>query len=117
MRYRELDSNNDMKFGNQQADFLIDSPEAVAQAVFTRLRLWVGEWFLDTNEGTPYEQSMLGKGKLETIEPAMRERILGTQGVTEIIEFDLTWEPSARKVIITATINTLYGETELTGVL
>jgi len=117
MKYRELDKDGDMKFGNQQGDFLIDSPEAVAQSVLTRLRLWVGEWFLDTSKGTPYEQAMLGKGKLETIEPAMRTRIQETIGVTEILEFSLVWKSTIRKVEIVAEINTEFGSTPLTGVL
>ena len=117
MRYRELDDNDDMQFGSQQGNFLKDSPEAVAQAVLTRLRLWVGEWFLDTNEGTPFEQAMLGAGKLATIEPAIRERILETQGVIEITSFELIWNEDIRKIEIIATINTQYGSGPLTGVL
>jgi hypothetical protein len=117
MRYRELDNDGDMQFGNQQGDFLIDSPEAVAQSVMTRLRLWVGEWFIDTSEGTPYEQAMLGKGKLETFEPAIRKRILETDGVTEILELELIWDSAKRKMTVAVEINTEFGSTSLTGVL
>jgi hypothetical protein len=41
--------------------WLINSPEAVAQAVKTRFELWYGQWFLDTTEGhrgfSPYSVS------------------------------------------------------------
>lgn len=117
MRYRKLDQTGDMKFGNQQADFYRDQPEAVAQAVWTRLRLWSGEWFIDTSEGTPYQQAALGMHKSKTVEPAIRSRILGTEGVTGIEEFSLVINPDDRVVSIAATINTTYGSATLQGVL
>jgi hypothetical protein len=117
MRYRKLDSNGDMVFGNQQADFYRDKPEAVAQAVWTRLRLWVGEWFIDVTEGTPYQQAALGTNKSKTIEPAIRARILGTEGVTSIESFDMIVDPDNRVTSIYAVINTAYGSAQLQGVL
>ena len=117
MRYRKLDSAGDMKFGHQQYDFLQDTPETVGQAVQTKLALWVGEWFLDTDEGTPYEQAMLGMGKSKSIEPAIRKRILETEGVTEIEFLELLWNPDTRQSGINVTINTEYGITEFQGVL
>lgn len=117
MRYRKLDANGDMTFGNQQADFWRDVPEAPAQAILTRLRLWLGEWFIDTTEGTPYQQAILGMHTSATVEPAIRRRILGTQGVTAILEFDMNIDPDERKVTINATIDTIYGPAEVTGVL
>jgi hypothetical protein len=117
MRYRKLDSNGDMLFGNQQADFFRDQAEAVAQAVWTRLRLWVGEWFVDTTEGTPYQQAVLGTNKRKTVEPAMRRRILNTEGVTNIEEFQMLFDPDNRVVTINAVINTAYGSAQLQGVI
>lgn len=117
MRYRKLDMNGDMTFGSQQADFYRNQPEAVAQAVWTRLRLWVGEWFLDQTEGTPYQQAILGKHTRASIEPAIRSRILETQGVTGIEQFNLSTDPDERKVTINATISTAYGPAVVQGVL
>lgn len=117
MRYRKLDSNGDMTFGNQQADFYRDTPEAVAQAVWTRLRLWTGEWFIDTTEGTPYQQAALGTNKSKTIEPAIRSRILNTQNVTSIESFSLTIDPDNRVASISAVINTAFGSAQLQGVI
>lgn len=117
MRYRRLNPNGDMTFGHQQADFLRESPDTVAQAILTRLKLWLGEWFVDQTEGTPYQQAVLGKRTRASMEPAMRSRILDTPGVTEIVNFDLSINPDTRIATFHATVNTLYGPTPLTGVL
>jgi hypothetical protein len=117
MRYRKLDDNRDMTFGNQQADFWRDVPDAPAQAVGTRLRLISGEWFLDVSEGVPYQVSALGTGKMLTIEPMFREAILDTQGVVRIANWSSAWNPDTRTYSVAATIDTLYGRTQLNEVL
>ncbi len=117
MRYRRLDDDGDMTFGSQQANFLRDTPETVAQAVVTRLDLWFGEWFLDQIEGTPYVQAALGKYTAETIEPAIRQRILETENVIAITGFGLQFDPDTRKVNIQATIDTAFGPATVIGVV
>ncbi|MDK4216364.1 hypothetical protein [Pantoea agglomerans] len=111
MKYRREDENGDYTFGQGDNTWLINSPEAVAQAVKTRFLLWYGQWFLNTTEGTPWLQSVLGKQNPETYNLAIRRRILETRGVNSIIAFETTLNTSSRRVIFTATINTLYGTT------
>ncbi|WP_447874674.1 hypothetical protein [Serratia fonticola] len=115
MRYRKEDDNGDYTFGQGDNTFLTNTPEAVAQAVKTRFELWTGEWFLDVTEGTPYREAILGKHKSSAYNMAVRERILGTQGVTEILEFTTEYNGDTRRVVFTARINTLYGETTVTS--
>lgn len=117
MRYRKLDADRDMVFGNQQNDFWRDVPDAPAQAVGTRLRLWSGEWFLDVREGVPYQVSALGTGKRHTIDPMFRTAILSTQGVTGISDWSSNWDPDNRAYSVAATIDTLYGAINLNEVL
>lgn len=117
MRYRKLDNTGDYSFGHGQADFYRDSPECVAQAVLTRLRLFAGEWFLDVSEGTPWTQAVLGMHTADTRGPALRERILNTEGVTEIISFDAVYNGETRKLTVNATIGTRYGEAVITEVM
>ena len=117
MRYRKLDSDRDMVFGNQQADFWRDVPDAPAQAVGTRLRLLSGEWFLDVTEGVPYQVSALGTGKQGTIEPMFRDAILNTQGVTRITAWSSSFNPDSRTYTLAATIDTVYGAVALNEVL
>lgn len=108
MRYRKLDADGDYVFGGQQADFYKDVPEAVAQAVLTRLRLFRGEWFLDLTEGTPLDQ-IIGKYTAGTYDAAIRQRILATQGVTALVAYSSDLNTETRRLSVSATITTQYG--------
>lgn len=112
MQYRTED-NGDYTFGHSR--FSKDTPETVAMAIKSRLQLWLGEWFLDDREGTPHAQKGLGKNPAQGYALAVKERILNTPGVTKITAFGLDMNTSTRKVTITATIDTLYGETSITS--
>jgi len=117
MRYRALDSNSDYSFGQNGANFLVDSPAAVAQAISTRLKLIQGEWFLDQTAGTPYNTQILGAGTESTRDLAVQTVILGTQGVTEITDYASNFDPSTRAFTVAATVNTQFGPTTITQAL
>lgn len=117
MRYRKLDKIGDFATGHGAADFYADSPEAVAQAVLTRLRLWAGEWFEDVEEGTTYRQNVLGKYNLRRAAPAIKRRILQTPGVSSIIEFAAPYDGETRTLAVSATIHTVYGAAVIEEVL
>lgn len=115
MRYRREDTNGDYSFGSGDNSWLTNSPEAVAQAVKTRFELWYGQWFLDTTEGTPWVQSVLGKHKPETYQLAIRKRILETRGVRSILSFSTTVSSATRRVRFSAEVDTSYGTTTVTS--
>lgn len=109
MRYRKLDANGDMMFGRGQADFWRDVPEAPAQAVKTRLFLRLGEWFLDTSDGTPWDTEILGAHTQNTRDAALRERIEGTTGVSSLDAYSSSYDPNTRSLSVSATVTTSYG--------
>lgn len=115
MRYRKLDENGDMVFGHQQFDFYRDNPEAVAQAVKTRLMLWLEEWYLDTEDGTPWQDGIIGKGTDITADALIRARILGTQGVLSIVDgtYSSTLNRDTRRLPVSCTIDTAYGSAQV----
>lgn len=115
MQYRREDADGDYTFGQGDNTWLINSPEAVAQAIKTRFELWYGQWFLDTTTGTPWIQSVLGKQKPEIYNLAIRQRILDTAGVSSITAFNTTVNTSTRRVSFTATVETIYGTTTVTS--
>ena len=108
MRYRQLDAAGDMTFGASQQNFLVDSPDAVAQAVQTRLRLIQGEWFLDVTEGMPWATEVLGVRTSATYDAAIKACILGTQGVVEILSYSSSL--TGRALSVSAVIDTIYGQ-------
>jgi len=117
MRYRKMDANGDMVFGGGQAAFWRDVPEAPAQAVMTRLRLQLGEWFLDTSDGTPWKTRVLGKYTAPFRDPVIRARMLGTAGVTGIAAYYSTVDSETRQFAVGATIDTVYGQATVKGVI
>lgn len=113
MRYRKLDANGDMRFGHGQTDFYRDVPEAPAQAVQTRLFLRLGEWFLDTTDGTPWDTEILGAHTQNTRDAAIRERIEETAGVASLDAYSSTFDPNTRLFTVQATITTVYGTAKI----
>lgn len=109
MRYRKLDVNGDMVFGQQQADFHINSPLAVAQAVATRLRLQLGDWFLDTEDGTDWKGSILGNRTGFVRDATIRARVIGTVGVNDIRDYSSGFEPNSRRFAAQMALETIYG--------
>jgi hypothetical protein len=110
MRNRALDANGDYQFGGSDAQFLVNSPEAVAQAVRTRLELHTGEWYLDLLEGTPYATKILGENTQPVYDQVIQERILGTAGVLAITDYSSVLDDT-RNLTVTVSITTIYGAT------
>jgi hypothetical protein len=101
-----------LEINNDWSDiFEQNTPSVVSQQVRTRLLLWLGEWYMDTSDGTPYLQDILGFNTNYDLE--IKTRILGTPEVTEIINYSSSISTD-RKLSVQTTINTLYGITSLT---
>lgn len=116
MRYRALTPDGDYPFGHAGV-YLVDSPQAVAQAISTRLKLWAGEWFLDSEEGTPYMQHILGMGTSATRDIAIKSHILGTQGVKQIISYKSSLDGPTRKFSVECLVDTIYGAATVNALL
>lgn len=117
MRYRKLDTDGDYVLGHGAADYHENTPECVAQAVGTRLRLLAGEWFLDLTEGMPYAPAVLGKHTRESYDFVIRRRVLETEGVTEIVEYESLFDGETRKLTVNMRINTVYGAAQVYEVM
>jgi len=114
MRYRKLDANGDYVFGHSQQDFLINT-DAVSQAILTRLKLLLGEWWEDISDGLPLFQSILGVANTtnnkQTADILIQDRILNTQGVLNIENYSSSVDSKTRQFTVKCNVNTIYGTT------
>jgi len=117
MRYRKLTASGDFSFGHQQSDYWNNVPDAVGQAVQTRLLLFTGEWFLDTSDGTPWRTEVLGKYTMQTYDAVIKDRILSTPGVNSILSYSSSFNGNTRSLSVSATIDTIYGSTPIEATL
>lgn len=117
MRVRKLAPDGDYRFGRGRDDFEVNTPDAVAILASERLRLWLAEWFLDTSDGTPYREQVLGRNTEATRDPVLRYRLLDTPGVTELATYDSVLNRDTRKFEVSATLVTAYGAASITTAL
>jgi hypothetical protein len=111
MKVRKITSDGDYQLGHGNLDFFQDTADGVAQNVMTRLALWRGTWFIDTQAGTPWLQEVLGKH--DAVDVVLRSRILETPGVLSIKSFESILNLETRRLTISAIINTQFGDAEL----
>jgi len=103
---REFDVNGDYAINR----FVTESP-ATIQAVTTRLRLFKGEWFLNLNSGVPwYQRIFIKPARLNEVDRIIRNKILQTEGVSGLSSFDLSFDSTTRKLSVTFTAETIYGD-------
>lgn len=110
-----MDADGDMVFGGGKSDYLVDTPEVCAVSVRTRLALRTGTWFTDTSDGTPYATKVLGERTKGLIDAAIKARILGTRGVTQINDYTSGVDVDARAASVQADIDTIYGSTSMSA--
>lgn len=111
MRYRALDENGDMVMRNGHA--YIEGNEAVQQAVATRLRLLIYEWWEDIEDGVPYWQQIIANRNIEEALRIVRKRIAGTDNVLSIIDMEHSWDNETRTLTIRAAVQSTYGFLEI----
>lgn len=107
MTVRRLDENGDIV--TQGTQFLT-GVEEIEQTIRTRLRLFLGEYFRDISDGTPWFEQILGKGtSMSAREAALRNRILRTPGVVRLTSFSTDFNVDTRKYTVTAGALTTFG--------
>lgn len=108
MRVRRTDKDGDWTFGQGRNNYA-DGGECVAQRVCTRLRSFQGDWFLDLEHGLPWLPRMERPADLAQIEVDIKRCILTTEGVSEILDFQLDVTPDDRRLAIGVTLRDNLG--------
>lgn len=107
MRYRVLTEDGDFTLGNGNA--YIEGVEAVRQAVVTRLRELIYEWWEQLEDGVPYWQNIIARRDIDEAVRIIRSRIEQTKKVITILVFEHDWNNETRELTIRAGIQSEYG--------
>lgn len=101
---------NDIIF--QDFDFVLyDELNEIMQNLSIRLKFFLGEWYLDITQGLPYYQIIFSKNaNLIQVESLIKNEILNTRGITEIIDFQSDYEPRGRIFSVKFTAKSISGE-------
>ena len=101
MKYRKLSESGDYTFGGNMQDFLT-GPEAVAQAIRTKLLLFYYEWWEDLGQGIPMFQSFLGQPGRQKLADGLQQlvskRVREVPEIKNVSKVEITME--YRKIFI-----------------
>lgn len=116
MIYRKIDEHGDYVFGRNQGNYTNDAG-AVEQAVVTRLRQLIAEWWEDLEDGLPLWQQIIGSRDKERAERIIRARIAKTKYVKSILSFAVDWDNERRHLTVRAVVDTEFGQITVEEVL
>lgn len=90
--------HNDIYLNDDGNLALVTGAEAIGQHIRQRLMAWRGEWFLDTSAGVEWTEYVLGRppSEMAIAEATIKAEIVGTPGVSEILEFDAEYDRVSR---------------------
>ncbi len=112
MKYRRLNEEGDYSFGQGGLEYLEGLP-AVMQAIRTKLLLLKSEWWEELEDGLPlFQKILLQRGTeegLRIVELTVRDRIMDTPHVLDVISYESEYERDSRKYMATITVSTDYG--------
>lgn len=115
VKYRKQDADGDYVFGHSLYDFY-NNIDAVTQAICTNLKLLEGEWWEDVKIGTPFFNKILGTkittNTQQAIDLIVKDRILQTEGVSSVLEYNSELDVINRTLSFTAKVKTIYGVIE-----
>lgn len=112
-----LNSDWDIYFDDDGELVLIEDGEEAAQFVKQRLDFQRGEWFLDETIGMPWFQGVFATNatsgdvaRRSYTESIIKSTILGTPGVTALVEFNFTVDKVNRAATYNFRFDTQWGE-------
>ena len=91
----------DLDILNGDLVVLGETPEThlayMRQKIAARFKFFLGEWFLNLNEGVPYYRDVFGKNpNLDLVRSLFLRLLRETPGVLDVASFSLSYDPRAR---------------------
>lgn len=68
---------------------------------------------MDTTDGTPYLTQILGERYNRNPDAAIKARILGTPGVTQLISYSSQYDGNKRTLTVNASVQTQFSVTPI----
>ena len=92
---------NDLELDENHSLIVVTRSAAIAQHVRQRLNTFQGEWYLNTDAGVRWLDDILGQAYDPVLtETTVKQVILDTAGVREIIRFDVNFKNDIRELNI-----------------
>lgn len=110
MIIRAIDANLDWTFGKGLSSYKKDLA-GLEQNIKTRLLEWKGDCFFDNSAGVDWNTRLGKRSQLRPLIEEVRTVILKTDGVLQVINLDANLD-SNRKLTISYSIKTVFGDTE-----
>jgi hypothetical protein len=102
-----LSGDHDIVFVNGECPMTYENGDVVAQRLKIKLLTFLGEWFLDTEVGIPYFQTILNRGvSKSTIDGIFQEAIVEDPLVLEITEFNSIIDVESRSYQLSFKVRT-----------
>lgn len=94
---------------------LVEGRDQVAQRLKTRLKTFLGEWFLDVTRGVPYFEDILVKAPdMTRVNAIITQQILLDPEITSVISFASSFDPSTRRLSYVVDVDTVFGTISFT---
>lgn len=107
------DDTHDLKVTGYDLS-LVTGTDLMIQRLKQSLWFFQGEWYLDITDGVPYYQDVLKKAPDRiTVESVIKAAIIETPGVTELTAFEIEYENAPRRLLVTFSVDTVYGNLSL----
>lgn len=93
---------------------VVRGTEDIRQRCVQRLRLFAGEWFLDSSAGVPWLQQILTRPVTVGLANSIVSNALASvEGVVRVIDVSATLDARTRAMRFTAILETAGGETSV----
>lgn len=116
MSVRRLDSTGEPVFG-RLASIITTGSEEVVVTLALRLKVMKEEWFLDQSVyvgwvdlGSGDPRIFGGSADPRLLESELKRVILGTPGVSALLDFQLIFDHDTRRARVTGRVADVYGE-------
>ena len=105
-----LDSSGDLDFSSNDL-VIVEGIAAIQQELQIRYRFFLGEWFLDANEGTPYFEHILKKNANDAqVRAVLTEVARTTPGVLEVRSYAADLDSVNRRLTVTLQLGVTTAE-------